>query len=151
MRGFFWVPVLCSLFMVMSATGPLTGCGGGSYSDTDADSDADSDSDSDTDSDSDSDTDSDTDTGTDTGTDTNDTSDCTACHDFPPSTGRHSLHVNSAGYSCNVCHSETVNSSNELISGGPHNNGTNDVVFSGGGTWNGSTCSGISCHGSQSW
>ncbi len=129
--------VFLSIVVSLAAFGPSAGC-----SDDDSSSDTDTDADSDTDTDADSDTDTDADSDTDTD------ADCTSCHGFPPTTGQHGLH---SSFSCSNCHADTVDSSNNIISGGAHDNGSNDVVFSGGGTWDGSTCSGVSCHGSQTW
>ncbi len=72
-------------------------------------------------------------------------SNCTDCHGEPPSTGYHTNHVYGQNLSCNICHSgidfESPN----------HNNGTVDVVFSGGGAMGGNTCIGIGCHGDWDW
>ena len=104
-----------------------------------------------TDSGSDTNSGSDTDSDTDTGTDSDSDADCESCHGFPPGTGRHILHVNGLSYSCHACHATSVDASDEIIAEGTHDNSSNDVDFSEGGTWNGSTCSDTGCHGPYSW
>ncbi len=75
---------------------------------------------------------------------------CSSCHSLPPSTGRHRAHVNGEGIHCTRCHNETIAANGTLIPGGPHDNGTKDVVFRDGGTFDGTTCN-PSCHGRKNW
>jgi predicted CxxxxCH...CXXCH cytochrome family protein len=97
---------------------------------------------------------------------------CDACHGIPPDTGAqifnsdygfwasaHLFHTGQGiGFGCNVCHAAT---STVVVQGGTpvnallpnkaaHVNGTVDVVFSSGGTWNrtAGTCA-PACHGGQ--
>ncbi|HSN91083.1 MAG TPA: CxxxxCH/CxxCH domain-containing protein [Anaeromyxobacteraceae bacterium] len=52
---------------------------------------------------------------------------CAACHGFPPPPpASASTHPQIA--QCVLCHSATVDANNDLVPGGPHNNGTTDVT-----------------------
>ncbi|ABS26029.1 CxxxxCH/CxxCH domain-containing protein [Anaeromyxobacter sp. Fw109-5] len=84
---------------------------------------------------------------------------CTSCHGNPPSSGRHSKHSGSS-FRCTNCHNAVVNSSNGFVDRTLHVNGADNVKFGGTynsrtvtGTWNPTSrsCSGLSCHGSESW
>ena len=74
---------------------------------------------------------------------------CGSCHAIPPATGSHTIHMNSSVMRtvvCGSCHSSGCDR---------HDNGTNDVVLSrtfyarsaGTVTFNGNTCTKVSCHG----
>jgi len=74
---------------------------------------------------------------------------CGSCHAIPPATGSHTIHMNSSVMRtvvCGSCHSSGCDR---------HDNGTNDVVISrtfyarsaGTVTFNGNTCTKVSCHG----
>lgn len=74
---------------------------------------------------------------------------CTVCHGFPPATGRHENHQ--VCCPCNTCHASSVDEFYNYLSN--HDNVSVDVLFSHGGTWTGSSCSGLSsdCHGTKNW
>lgn len=74
---------------------------------------------------------------------------CSSCHNEPPSTGDHLLHVNGEGFDCSVCHFGF--GTNTLGHWYPDQNAPADVVFdvnvTGGTiTYSRPTCSGT-CHG----
>lgn len=73
---------------------------------------------------------------------------CSSCHGFPPSSGRHALHVN-CDIRCWECHVTAVNENNQPLA--DHLNGVADIVFADGGTWNGSLCSDTGCHPAWPW
>ncbi len=75
---------------------------------------------------------------------------CGICHgvtpDEPPTTGAHQLHAGTGfAYACATCHYGF-----DEGTGSEHNNGNADVAIHPdfGGTFNGQTCSSVSCHGS---
>jgi len=81
---------------------------------------------------------------------------CGTCHANAPATGRHpgfySKH-NFIGKNCNRCHNGVANSTGTAITGPTlHVDGTVQVVFSGGGTWDpvSRSCTGV-CHGKENW
>ncbi|MFC1853482.1 hypothetical protein ACFL27_25100 [candidate division CSSED10-310 bacterium] len=76
---------------------------------------------------------------------------CTGCHGFPPSSGKHFDHNGQNCCACVDCHASAVDQNNNLAEA--HDNGSIDVEFAGGGTWDGSGCFGLSsdCHGSRAW
>jgi len=72
---------------------------------------------------------------------------CGTCHAIPPNTGKHTFHVNSAGYDCSTCHGAGYTKTSATAT--THQNGTVDVSLS---VWNASTKTCASyCHGSRSW
>ena len=79
---------------------------------------------------------------------------CGSCHALPPSTGRHTLHVNSedAHFDCSRCHSGYTKTS---VNKATHVNRTKNVIFSAGGTFSNGRCSNTAGggHGSdtQTW
>jgi len=81
---------------------------------------------------------------------------CGSCHDdgTDPTrlSGRHNFHVKGKGLLCQRCHAATVDASLAIIAIDVHVNGTKDVAFSTGvGTWDGTSCSGVECHGKKDW
>jgi predicted CxxxxCH...CXXCH cytochrome family protein len=92
--------------------------------------------------------------------DTDPTLNCASCHNDETTprasftmSGDHRLHVLDRGYRCNECHSTVVSATKTIIGLSLHVNGTPDVSFRTGGTWTASTnrCSGLTCHGNQTW
>jgi hypothetical protein len=120
----------------------------GTGTDADADADIDTDTDVDTDTDADADTDADTDTDVDADSDTDADVACNTCHGFPPATGRHSDHRR---YTCSTCHADIVTADGVIIDPVRHTDGNPNIRFTNGGTYSGSTCSGVGCHGSERW
>ncbi len=73
---------------------------------------------------------------------------CVACHGIPPTTGRHTVHVNTAGISCAVCHGSGY--SNNTTNATLHLNGVVDIVGTIGWDATSRSCAN-SCHGSRTW
>lgn len=77
---------------------------------------------------------------------------CTACHAKPPATGDHNRHANKCG--CDGCHSTIVDSAgSRVLLPSKHVNGSKDVIFAKGGTWNATTrsCTPSGCHSVETW
>ncbi|MHC4685859.1 MAG: CxxxxCH/CxxCH domain c-type cytochrome, partial [Planctomycetota bacterium] len=96
-----------------------------------------------------------------------DPAECDSCHGGnaqanataglgPMASNEHPDHMNQAGilgtdYPCAQCHDDTVDINNDRVITGPsfHSNGTKDVNFNLGGSWNGvNTCTNLYCHSS---
>ena len=75
---------------------------------------------------------------------------CTGCHGYPPSVGKHTKHI-AKGMKCFNCHGDTMDSSNNVKVGGKHKNGSKDVK--GTFTWDSTarTCANTGCHSTKSW
>ena len=82
--------------------------------------------------------------------DTGSTPNCTGCHGFPPSTGKHAKHT-AKGMKCSSCHSEVIDSSDKIISVTKHKNGSKDVKGSFTFDATAKSCSAVGCHGTKSW
>jgi len=83
---------------------------------------------------------------------------CGSCHDAgtTPSDlgGRHYRHVIQRSLSCYECHFSVVDVNDSIVGPDLHVDGTNNVAFRLGGTYNNGTCSGLNnsaCHGTHSW
>lgn len=76
---------------------------------------------------------------------------CVACHQFPPSSGSHNAHNGSFCCHCLQCHYTSVDTDYNFLE--DHENGTVDVIFQAGGSWDGGGCFGLSshCHGDRLW
>jgi hypothetical protein len=73
---------------------------------------------------------------------------CGSCHAIPPSSGKHSFHVNSQGYQCSTCHGTGYTST--AVTATTHQNGTVNTVASINFNASASSCS-PSCHGTKTW
>jgi len=82
---------------------------------------------------------------------------CGSCHDVNGGlnslSGEHRKHVIDKGVECATCHSTVVNSSRNIIGFDLHINGTNEVNITSGSNpvYSGGDCTGIGCHGRESW
>lgn len=80
---------------------------------------------------------------------------CSSCHGIrtagPSLSQYHTDHH--GGEKCVECHQSVVNASMAIIAPGLHVNGTRNVQFLQGGTYNPSTrqCSNLACHGTETW
>ena len=77
---------------------------------------------------------------------------CHSCHgDF--TAGSLPGHGDHTREKCNSCHSTVVDTNKNITSAALHVNGTREVVFARGGTWDPSTkrCTNIACHSNRSW
>jgi hypothetical protein len=73
---------------------------------------------------------------------------CGSCHAIPPSSGKHSFHVNSQGYQCSTCHGTGYTST--AVTATTHQNGVVNTVASINFNASASSCS-PSCHGTRTW
>lgn len=81
---------------------------------------------------------------------------CGSCHDVNGNlftmSGQHNRHVIEKNIDCYRCHDATVDASRNIIGLDVHVNGSVEVVFSSGqGTFDGTNCSNVGCHGTKSW
>jgi predicted CxxxxCH...CXXCH cytochrome family protein len=80
---------------------------------------------------------------------------CSGCHatDGSGMSGDHSRHINGENMDCSECHDTVVNLAQAIIAPALHVDGARQVSFSAGGTYNPAnrTCSGVGCHGTETW
>ncbi|MFH1756011.1 MAG: CxxxxCH/CxxCH domain-containing protein [Candidatus Latescibacterota bacterium] len=83
---------------------------------------------------------------------------CGSCHDVGGNpenlSGRHDKHVREENLACNECHASVVNQQLLIIDSSLHVNGTKNVSLLRGGTYQNSSCSGLSgtnCHDPETW
>jgi predicted CxxxxCH...CXXCH cytochrome family protein len=81
---------------------------------------------------------------------------CGSCHDVGsnPSdlSGEHDRHVRDKNVECYECHARTVDQAGAIADRNVHVNGIIEVVFvSGQGIWDGADCTGVGCHGRETW
>jgi fibronectin type 3 domain-containing protein len=73
---------------------------------------------------------------------------CGTCHAIPPSTGKHSFHVNGEGIACATCHGAGYSST--AVNATTHLNGVKNLATTIGWNTTSRSCSN-SCHGNKSW
>lgn len=87
---------------------------------------------------------------------------CQSCHSRGTGefnsydSGKHDKHVRDKGYNCNACHSTSKLSPGHFADLATASFGTDPATTVGGsstatGSYNGSTCSSVQCHGSERW